>query len=38
MKLKNKNKKKIKEKKKYLDKSEVFLENLDNVKDLTGKW
>ena len=38
LKLKDKNKAKLKEKTKYLDNSEVFLENLDNAKDLPGEW
>ncbi len=38
LKLKNKNKAKLKEKTKYLDNSEVFLDNLDNPMDLTGEW
>ena len=38
LKLEDKNKAKLKEKTKYLDKSEVYLENLDNAKNLPGEW
>ena len=38
LKLEDKNKAKLKEKTKYLDKSEIYLENLDNAKNLSGEW
>ena len=38
LKMKDKKKAKLKEKTKYLDKSEVFLENFDNAKNLPGEW
>ena len=38
LKLKDKNKAKLKEKTKYLDNSEVYLENFDNAKVLPGEW